>query len=65
MNTVLSRTLPYLWYPALVTLAVAAFSILLTANLPLAVAMYVPAVLSLLAIFWLVMSIAEKREAST
>lgn len=53
MNAVLSRTLPYLWYPALVTLAVATFSILLTASVPLAVAMYAPAVLSLLAIFWL------------
>jgi sterol desaturase/sphingolipid hydroxylase (fatty acid hydroxylase superfamily) len=55
-----SRVLPYLWYPVLLTCAVAAFGAMLAAGLPLALAVYAPIILVAVTIILLELQFPER-----
>jgi sterol desaturase/sphingolipid hydroxylase (fatty acid hydroxylase superfamily) len=58
----MSRALPYVWYPLLFGLAIAAFAALLSADLPLAVATYAPVAIVALAVVVLEARFPERRD---
>lgn len=60
--TMKTQFLPYLWYPVLMTGAIAAFGMSIAADLPLALAVYLPIALSAVALIMLERHFPERHD---